>query len=145
MELKDQVNSYEQGIKLLELGVKSDSLYNWYMDNNPGAGNPYLSDYHGYEYDPFDADWDKNKLKKYNAYTVAELGKMLEKVLEPHPKLELKINAALLGTCQIFEYISEGKYKLLCDISLPTEAQSKGDSLIWLIENNYIKVSEINQ
>lgn len=148
MELKDQVSNYEQGVKFEELEVKLDSLYNWYMDHNPGGRKPYLSDYHGYEYDPFDVDWDKNKLKKYNAYTVAELIEMLPSVINKGAfTYHLKIKKSKTGYRVSYRCESKGN-NLLGSNLMPLYNDfvfALADMLIWLLENNHIKVSEINQ
>ncbi len=119
MKLEDQVCSLELAKKLKELGVGQVSSYKWYHMMN---GEWYLqkpefqgaiSGHHG----------------DYSAFTVAELGEMFPKGIKSE-KLESGVFLVTHHELDTHHEYKKGK----------TEANARAKMLIYLIENNLIKI-----
>lgn len=142
MKLEQQVTSLEISRKLEKLGVKQDSLFVWWYTEAMSTDVKYFPD----------VDWDKreNKLRLREpymkdsgrdiaAFTVAELGEML-------PDNENLVTMFFLnGRCQIY-LNHEVPNQMMIDLTkgihveANTEADARGKMLIYLIENNLIKL-----
>jgi hypothetical protein len=130
MELKKQVCSLELAKKLKELGVKQDSHFYWWFfkrkDKNMTKFELITNK---------DNVWKKDD-EYYSAYTVAELGALLPKIV---------VQKSLDNTQEPYEFDT---YCLgdewICsygfDLNIPgnTEANSRSKMLIYLLENKLI-------
>jgi hypothetical protein len=138
MPLEKQVVSLELAKKLKELGVKQESAYGW-LYGNQGAEL-----YSAERFVNSNEQWI-HLVKKCNAYTVAELGEMLPKVIYEYENDEQKEYYLEYGydetetkkTCKVaYSNCLLGETKIL--IFANTEANSRTKMLIYLIENNLI-------
>lgn len=124
MKIENQVCSLELSKRLDELGVKVPSLFYHCR---------YGSEFSIYSWGNVSAGMFE---EVYHAYSVAELGEML-----------LKFPG-------IYQYFGENKFQLHqnyreleCDIIASqdsNEANARAKMLIWLIEDGYVKVEELN-
>lgn len=118
MELKDQVTSLKPSKKLKDLGVKQESYFYWVK---------WIKESHKYtpegwviERFPHTAHAD---CKSFSAFTVAELGKLLQDSGEPLP------------------WYAEGAwqyYKGDARLSAETEADARADILIYVLEKKNV-------
>lgn len=124
MELEKQVCSLELSKQLKELGVKQDSLFYWYEDYNSQKifldYNELIIMYRG--------------TKKYSAFTVAELGELLQKNITIN-----NINRCLWysRSHNILElYYNEcSKKHIITIVDDKSEANARAKMLIYLLEN----------
>lgn len=117
MKLEHQVSSLALSQKLKELGVKQESLHSWC----------YIEAHGDYELDNGDCS------RMYSALTVAELGEMLPNWIG-HPT-DLPFKSLGKKTITPWAWIVKGFYG-----SEKTEADARASMLIYLIENNLIKL-----
>lgn len=124
MKLEDQLVCQELSEKISKLGVKADSLWWWAKTSRE---EDYLTDSdHLSLYDePY-----------YPAYTVAELGEMLPYIIRTDK------HDYILG-CYKRKTDYLVSFGLLKEILADTEANARAKMLIWLIENNHIKVESL--
>ena len=113
MKLEDQVCSLDLAKRLKELGVKQESLFHWGCD---GSGFSYLEPSN-------ESVWPKKWL--YSAFTVAELGEMLN-------SFEIRSGRYNDQNCTCF---SEDR-----SFHEPTEANARAKCLIYLLEKKFIKL-----
>ena len=124
MKLEQQVCSLESAKRLKELGVRQESIFVWEIV----GGNANLIPEH------YASPHNILEIKRYSAFTVAELGEML-----PH---EMSIpHKAHDGFWQYDEAI----YSLKGDSYSPcfvenTEAAARAKMLIYLLENKLMEV-----
>lgn len=144
MLLEDQVCSLELAKKLKKLEVKQDSYFMWYSFENP------LQNIFEEDHVP-DNHWNLNfteRCSKYgadwtlSAFTVAELGEMLPvKIGDEY----LTTHRCIRNGWWIF-YSSEDNddhsFNSFWDAS--SEVNIRARMLIYLIENNLVKVEDIN-
>lgn len=138
MKIEDQVCSLELAKRLEELGVKQESYFyhHWYKKNRD------------YEYIDHkicaekieEFDDGKWKLKVYSAFTVAELGEILPANLEDKYLTSHKCSR---NGWWIFysKFNDKDTDNNSCWSAREPDARAK--MLIYLIENNLIKVDEI--
>ena len=158
MKLSDQVCNLELAKRLKELGVKQESLFYWsnccigYKYEDLACSYVYEKEKIGVEYkndvpeDDFfgsdDDDIEVGDKKVYSAFTVAELGEMLPKIVEGIQKY-LKYSEWYLrieyGNCWRVGYISKNK-KSDIFISDDTEANARAKMLIYLLEQELLKL-----
>jgi hypothetical protein len=139
MLLQYQVCNWEQSLWLRKLGVAQSGYFHWFTLND----NKQVLQWYG----AFGAGTYKSSL---SAFTVAELGVML-----PHPH-----NLAELGGflhlsnydpsatenpwyC-VWEYDSDKGYMKREILDAATEANCRALALIYLLENNWIDVKDVN-
>lgn len=115
MKLEDQVCSLELAKQLKELGVKQDSYFKW---EERSGGHVEL----------FHSKATSCAHEYYSAFTLAELGEMLPAGMSPN-KSENNVY-----------YFTIGEKLFGCK----NEAKARAKILIYLIENNIIKVEDIN-
>lgn len=114
MKLEDQVCNLQLAKKLKELGVEQNSLFWWVKDKFDEFDDTYSLHYQpSYRVD-------------YSAFTVAELGEAL-KVSDPQ-------------VLKRYEGFGEVWFCPNKSGQASTEANARAKMLIWLIENNYIKL-----
>jgi len=158
MKLYDQVITREQAQRLKELGVDGDSLFAWEQSGLPGECRvAYPSEFARQTKREF-----PNQVKWIQAWTVAELGQMLPDYtrelgnleigksetdhISMKPKKEKWWNVSywtLSGRVERDLYIPEQKSKHLQQAA--TLAQTLAKMLIYLLENNLLSVSEVNE
>ena len=127
MKLEDQVCSLELAQKLKELGVRQESLHLW-LEASDGArlmNNPTSSVYKYFE--------------KSAAFTVAELGEMLQKYDAKFDLVTHMMQMDIANTEQRYAVNIPQVNDWTAYIS-DTEANSRAKMLIYLIENNLITV-----
>lgn len=120
MKLEQQVTSLQISKKLKKLGVKQESLFYWnFYDDGNNKDNPALicTDYtnHGF------------KENLFSAFTVAELGEMLQE----WKNLRLDSTKDSNG----WSIAKNETDRIYAD----TEADARGKMLIYLLEHNLIK------
>lgn len=149
MKLENQVCSLEQGKRLKELGVEDNCYLGWIIPPSNGVRVPI----HGKDGEARLIErntimYSGNGKDKYPAFTVAELGVMLLDYCGSH------ING-LYG----YTPHPNNKFKWVADINdnwdkkpQPpsiakgnTEAEARADLLIYLLENNLIEVTQVNE
>jgi hypothetical protein len=121
MKLQDQCCTWEQGQRLVELGVKADATF-WWMPAKSGTHGEYIQyGYHGDNISP--------------AFNVAELGELLPATLflkhkSSDPPWEV---TRIAGNGPNYWHAED----TLDSIGpWPTEAQARAQLLIHLLENN---------
>jgi hypothetical protein len=128
MTLSDQVCSLEFGKRLKELGVKKESLFYWIKEEEP-----YLW-YNSNRYPIHCEHW------YYPAYSVAELGELLPKVIFVN---EIRYYLTQIPTVDsewiLFYRNSFGSSKTIeaADIN---EANLRAQMIIYLIENKFMEI-----
>ena len=125
MKLEDQVVSLEIARALKGLGVEQESLFYWEENKiNKGfkgrivSGNPSITN-----------DWAIPS----SAFTVAELGELLPNIIGDYVLDQIKTIDDQYGLI----YRNNGKW--LHSVGEDTEANARGEMLIYLIENDLIK------
>lgn len=124
MELKDQVCSLELAKRLKELGVKKNSLFYW--------------DSHCIEELKTQGNYGITSDGEYSAFTVAELGEMLPDeylTIRFSDKKYTATTATMIANYTVMEFYEEDN----------TEADARAKMLIFLLENNYVKLEDINE
>ena len=167
MKIKDQVANFELSKKLFELGFKSSHIFSWKeFCNDDYFGKKitfktiyfkpedwrygkivYLEDGDGHYFSD-----DEYIINEYPAYTVAELGELLPREIE-HNKNDWSrayyITFSYLSPIE--DRFSEpsvwyedndlyGEDMILHGSGGDTEADARAQMLIWLIENDKIKI-----
>ena len=139
MKLENQVCSFEQAKRLLQLGLKAESYFVWQsiitgtteliLTNKIVVRNEYKT--------------KGTCIRHFPAYTVAELGDLLKKTeFEKHQRFNWYVCLQPTGEyyagidIEIWDYQAWGDYFL-------TEAQAKAEVLSWLINNNYLKIKDL--
>ncbi|SRR6266487_658899 len=120
MKIEEQVTSLELSKKLKELEVKQESLFYWYTSE---FGEQHL------ENKPSD---NEEAWRSVSAFTVAELGGMFGKlqVLSGYAPRRLKQFSCkyFYGTAVVKQFEAD------------TEADARATMLIYLLENNLMKI-----
>jgi hypothetical protein len=156
MNIEKQVCTWEQGLKLQQLGVENNSYFTWmeYLLSNDGDNfhkwwavcRPNVGEYdfmtdatlpEGYE----DLEeWETER--ECGAWAVAELGEMIKMI-----GLYTCVNTVLGGWAvhhvngyKEFEFPQPGNVN-----SYDTEAEARAAILIHLLESKLISASEVNQ
>ena len=156
MKLEQQVVSLELAKKLKELGVPQKSIFWWVanieklMDENP---DDIMHDERGVISHPIDTGkkyhpeielrfYGNSKpvgRETYPAYTVAELGELLP--TEQNDRLGFFSGRAINGWfCEVKNYGVMPFERLHVELQHDIEANARAAMLIYLIENNLIKV-----
>lgn len=137
MKLEDQVCSLDLAKKLKELGVKQDSYFYWVREFRE-------------EMPPFKLQSGRrpDSIEDCSAFTVGELGEMLPtKTRDSFQVMSVKDGgwycvreevrvSALANTRHVGQHRDEWAN---------TEADARAKMLVYLIENNLLKVAQINQ
>jgi hypothetical protein len=121
MKLEDMVCSFEQAETFQKLGAPRNSLYGYRWDGKLVKTESFLA---------------KSVVLSGTlrpAYTVAELG-----ILLGDWQLERRNN----NECRISNFDRQIAYPDII-ITFSTEAQSKAEALIWLIDNGYVNPGEL--
>lgn len=141
MKLEEQVVSLEYAKKLKELGVKKESLFYWGAFENPPAGRCKEEDV------PDDFWMLGSKTEKHfnscdwyiSAFTVAELGEMLPDNCGTSRDFDLGF------TVWTYEKTEDEKNFFVNHYhTTDTEANARAKMIIDLLENNLIKLDDIN-
>jgi hypothetical protein len=127
MNIKLQVCSLELSKRLEELGVKQTSLF-WYVDFPGQVGFP-LSENLMRCY--------SEGVRKYSAFTVAELGEMLPPFIEDDSYRLIYYKFKETYACD-YIHIDEGDCYAFIDAESVKEADARAKMLIYLIENKLI-------
>jgi len=154
MELEKQVASFKLSKKLKELGVKQDSLFEWSTEFKKFNGEPTIQLMSG----KFgltvhhNIDWrvyDFKKRETYSAFTVAELGEMLPDNLVSSGMDSGKWDC-IYGRRENgedmpdSEWENDEKYEFgYIVITDKTEANVRAKMLIYLIENDFVNLKEL--
>jgi hypothetical protein len=131
MNLEDQLCPPAQAKRLKNLGIMQESLH-YYNENGINIHSPtgliVLKNLH------IERDSEDNELDSISAFTVAELG----------AALPCSLNGAviIMENSEAIKYVSYQRIKTTFG---STEAQARANMLIWLIENKYITVREVNK
>lgn len=136
MNLEDQVTSLEISKKLKELGVKQESLYAYVLSEFGFIeGKSYENQY------VLTCCQVSSSPHKYSAFTVAELGEMLPDKIKTDSGFESDME------CYIKSQKKDNEYKIYIDCTPnitiffdENEANCRAKMLIYLIENEYVKV-----
>lgn len=162
MEVKDQISNFELSKRLFELGFKSNHIFDWREMLNDETKKLYKTIYYvGWKkrygeivyWEPgFDFDDETYIFNTYPAYTTAELGALLPREIE-HNKNDWSRAYYILYaySSPIDDKPSEpsvwyedndlhGDDMILHGTGAVTEADARAQMLIWLIENDKIKI-----
>jgi hypothetical protein len=166
MKLSDQVITYDQAVRLKELGVAQEAYFSYIGDLTPRLMEG--DDKHPTEYGPWiilrttkpynnqDADWrDDVAIKEpfAAAFTLAELGQALPWRLEYQGRLAswdttpyIEGDPDRRWIAAIFWiYQSPDRPMMVKNyIPAPAEAQARAALLIHLLESHLIKVEDVN-
>lgn len=141
MKIENQVCLLSQAKKLKELGVEQISYFSYREEigypNNPV---PLITE------KEFPKGVDAKAFNIYSAYSVAELGVMLPQDNDDH-FFESHYNDHYgEWTCNYQTWKNDDREELrhINDTGGDTEAEARADMLIFLLENNLIKVEEVN-
>ena len=140
MKLEDQVCSLELALKLRELGVKQDSYFYYCYSKR-------CEQYFIYSQDELD-NYDRREdlmVREYSAFSVAELGIILSS----------NKNLIIISDFSFYEGINKVMYSCafeildrieqpLTETSDEKESDARSKMLIYLIENKFVTVEEIN-
>lgn len=141
MDIENQVCTLEQAKKLKELGVVQESLFDWTIEHKKKDYNETSTQLMGGTFDVrvnHDINWrtwDFNKRETYSAFTVSELGAMLPDADKMEDKLE-PLFIEKYGECDKERF---NKY-----FRSLFNAQDICEWVIYLLENNHITASEVN-
>lgn len=128
MKLEQQVVSLELAKKLKELGVKQESYFHW-------------RELEDATFLVSDCDCSSPDGDDIAAFTVAELGEMLPSIIiDFELKYRLKIEKTDIWEIIYEEVTNENEKGFLLVADDQTEADARAKMLIYLIENNLIKV-----
>ena len=146
MKLEDQYCTVPQAINLWELGVGLNSQSSWCWNGSkktPAGEKDFFINPDGFLH-----EWPE----AYCAYSVAELGLALPSQL-PATKLFKGLILQCMKPWEESESFLTGYIELNEDLDTggwvhtkdgPTEAQSRADMLIYLLESNLITAEEVN-
>lgn len=138
MELSKQVCSLEISKKLKEMGMKQDGIYVYL--HVPEKINQYTHRKEHWKLIP-EKVTRGGFSNTVSAFSVAELGEMLPKVLTWEGK-KYWINFGYFhGVPTVIYDIDEPKWERLLVVEGDTEADARGRTLIHLIEDNYITLT----
>ena len=167
MELEKQVCNFELAKKLKELGVKQDSLFYWWEDKGQFVDTDrFGEDRYCSRQIEFGEDsrnhWHEIKI---SAFTVAELGNLLP-ILVKSDNVTYFLNSNKFfairdgelwavtysrfhcgcNNCWCKKHTPElnNKEEVLISMEYENEADARAGMLIHLIENNLIKIQDIN-
>lgn len=141
MKLEDQVCTFNQAVKLAELGVNLSSAFYWIAEGK-GQSDPAKFKLAVKEEDHDSAD------TCYPAFTTAELGILLPYELNLEDE-DLYIQGTIGNRRGEFYYIwfqsslDNVEWELFPAIEKDTEAQARADALIWLIENDFVSTADL--
>lgn len=144
MELKDQVCTFEQAKRLKELGVKQESLFYYFQqteNDDPDVISCDIKDFF-------------NHAIFHSAFTVAELGDMLPKILPcesydygmvlvqnfPDGKEQSNYTTEYISIDSDMDYVGS-----IFEEEGSTEAESRASMLIFLLESEVINVEDLNK
>lgn len=145
MKIEDQVCSLELSKKLLALGVKQDSYFFWVEFRNESSPKEHwknvyaeIIDYN--ELEDYEERSYLKDLKKYSAFTVAELGAILPGWISPDSGSgsERIINFSKSENIYCVSILNPNKVFFPRFIS-EKEADARATMLIYLKEKGYIK------
>lgn len=127
MKLEQQVVSLELAKKLKELGVKQESIANWFIGRIPNVSDNVYYVLCGHTGDEIIA----------SAFTVAELGEMLPLMLE---KDGFTVSWESTKTSSGWNvYLENGNYHKMSEVfKADTEADARAKILVYLLENGLI-------
>ena len=137
MKLQDQVCTLEQAKKLKKLGVEQKSLFAHINGKHSSANILLPENIHSMDLEE----------ERFSAFTVAELGVMLPKVIKKDGmKYRFRANRESNGLwhLKIRTLSPEGKMLPLCITQNLNEAEARADMLIKLLEKELITVQWIN-
>jgi hypothetical protein len=133
MKLEDQVVSLELAKRLKELGVKQKSCFHWVDLNFDGKRGPLK---------PYPMHYGSEQPEKHDlhtpiasAFTVAELGEMLQSGMEDSHKTGFGH-----WTCAYLPSITGDGSDEVVRTSGDTEANARAKMLVYLLENKLITV-----
>ena len=160
MKIEDQVCTVEQSETLVKLGVKGDSYFNWsfcHLGHEDGGTKEWIGLFrpNSGEYDimpvgEYPERYDGEEFESYKdlpAFTVAELGVMLELHCQnkisfiPHNKKWLLKFEHATRTAPERNY---GTGTTVLQNVYGTEAEARCDLLIYMIENDFLTVEDVN-
>lgn len=132
MKLKNKVCTLEQSKKLDDLGVRIEAENVWYSRQNP-------------KYMTLQKFYPMMRISGagYFAPDVPELMEMLPSSIE-HKGITYHLNVSK-DTVYDIDYWNAGIDSFLCDLENKILSHGLADCLIWSIENNHLKVEELNQ
>jgi hypothetical protein len=144
MKLEQQVCSRELAEKLKKLGVKYTSLFIWmYISDNFEDNDEVVEEDRDFVLQEWDDDggWVE---PYYPAFTVAELGEMLPDEIEIGEESYWLYTGRGLNQSWDIGYRENGSIGISFIQNSDTEADARAKMLIYLIENNLLKVEDIN-
>ncbi len=141
MKIEEQVCSYSQAKRLAELGLRLPTLFHWVPGEKSGDAVPaFLGD----------QDLPDSVAKEqYPAPTVAELGLLLPTEISLDDE-DLYLQGTIGNRRREFYYIwfqssiDNVEWELFPSIEKETEAVARAEALIWLIENEFVKVENLS-
>lgn len=129
---EDQVTSPEPSKKLKELGVKQESLFYWVGTNDKNHKLKYTDD----------VEYKGEGWFVYSAFTVAELGEMLDGVHVkwfPHDNIQDQFLVLEFYLNEI-RLVNNKTGKIQHRAIAATEANARAQMLVYLIENKLINL-----
>ena len=142
MKIEDQVCSLDQAKKLKELGLSQESIFSWCGDENhipEGSDKPWIWVGRTEPANNMELDYreDVPSAKPFaGAFTVAELGVMLENWTNKSPISTPAGNWEIIMNSKGDEFQMSGTYK--------TEAEARAAMLIHILESGKITAEQVN-
>jgi hypothetical protein len=130
MELKDQLCSYDQGLKLFKLGIKCTSYWKYMFEdpNTIAIGPPFLK---------------KLSINCLPAYSVAELMEMVPCLIDRKYLLRIRKRCVNSHVQYNIGYLTFADCENLINKNGENLASALANVLIWLIQNNHIDSSNL--
>lgn len=148
MKVENQVCTLEQAEKLNMFGVKQIGHFSYKYTEPMATDVKYGYAGNGFKLFPTDY-FNKKDATYYSAFTVAELGVMLPVTLGAANLDIIQIDVECYKYeksfgIQLSDYVGAAQ-RTLHIVDCNTEAEARAAMLIHLLENNLIKVEEVNQ
>ena len=148
VNLESQVCSLDYAKRLKELGVKQESLVYWLNIQDrvhmkvDKSGQPIIDriDYRIELGSPL--GWNIDKDNRWSAFTVAELGEILPKGIHNPDKIWKEIYLRCEPANRLGFWLVSYGHDIWTEEN--TEADARAKCLIMLLENNLIKIQDIN-
>ncbi|MBU2513458.1 hypothetical protein KJ966_19120 [bacterium] len=144
MKIENQVCSVDQAKRLVELGIRLQTFFQWELPVNTKRSDPDVFSLSVVSSIP------GKKVISYPAPSVAELGELLPTVISLEEE-DLFIQGSLGKRRGEFHYIwfqsslDNVEWELFPAIEKDTEAEARAEALIWLIENDYVKLEDLRE
>ncbi len=144
MKVEDQVCTIEQAKRFVELGIRLQTYFQWEVPDNADRSESETCAL------SITSSAMKKNINTYPAPSAAELGELLPAVVSLEEE-DLFIQGSLGNRRGEFHYIwfqsslDNVEWELFPAIEKDTEAEARAEALIWLIENEFVKIEDLEK